>query len=73
MEPVTNAWALCGTCHFKVDNNEEAFLALVDRTIGRDAWRELKRIQRESVGQKVKWAEERKRLRRIWNELEKAA
>lgn len=68
-----NAWCLCPRCHFETTADGVEFADLVDATIGRPAYEELRLIALEGVGVKVDWSEERKRLRRIWNELAAAA
>lgn len=37
-----NAWALCGSCHYTVDNFADEKMDLVQRTIGEDLYWDLK-------------------------------
>lgn len=39
-----NAWCLCGTCHYKVDNYADEKMSLVEATIGLDLYYDLVRL-----------------------------
>ncbi len=71
--PITNAWCLCPPCHRETTDYPSEFMKLVKATIGLKTYEELRRLQRETVGTKVDWSEERKRLRRELNEIEALA
>lgn len=51
-----NAWCLCARCHRAVDTHADEKMALVDRTIGYEAFKELKTAAITGVGTKVDWA-----------------
>ena len=59
-----NAWALCPTHHYAVDNWPEEKMWLVARTIGLDAYAEL-RAQAESIATRFDWKSERERLKAL--------
>lgn len=44
-----NLWALCATCHYRVDTHADEKLALAERTIGLDEYYRLKRVAEEGV------------------------
>jgi ribosomal protein S14 len=47
---LANAWCLCAACHFLTGEHPDEFMALVEQTIGIDAYFELRR--RAKDGQK---------------------
>ena len=59
----TNAWCLCGTCHYEVDNFADQFMALVIRTIGRTEYERLVRKAKDGVRIKFDWKAELIRLK----------
>lgn len=59
-----NAWALCGSCHFLVDNFVEEKHALIARTIGWNVYSEL-RVKAEATKVKVDWDAECVRLKAL--------
>ena len=66
----TNAWCLCATCHFRTGEHADDFLALVDATIGREQYDELKR--KASAGAKSNdtfWLAECERLQILLDEF----
>lgn len=69
----SNAWSLCKACHYEVDNDELEFAHLVDRTIGRERFRELKQRAHAMDLPKPDRAAIRKHLRSLLAELEEAA
>lgn len=64
------AWALCWTCHDRVDNHPDDFMLLVEQTIGLDAYFALKAKAERPT--KVDWQAERARLKALLQELEAA-
>lgn len=61
-----NLWCLCATCHWRVDNHADEKLALAERTIGLNAYHELK--QKAEAGVKVSdafWLERVEMLQRF--------
>lgn len=66
-----NAWALCGDCHYKVDNYADRKMDLVERTIGLDLYFDLVRLSQ--CRDKFDWIAEAARLDAIWKEMRAAA
>lgn len=64
-----NAWALCPTHHYLVDNYPDEKMGLVRLTIGVERYGELVR-ESQRGGQRFDWSAERARLKSI---LERAA
>lgn len=67
-EPL-NAWCLCPKCHWTTTQDGVEFARLVDATIGMDAYEELRQIAWQGTGTKIDWSEERKRLKRVADEM----
>lgn len=57
-----NAWALCPTCHYTVDNFADEKVALVRRTIGEATYLSL-RQKSEQTGATFDWPAEVERLK----------
>lgn len=60
-----NAWCLCHDCHRTVDTTKTEFMALVDKTIGRDLLEELEKKSQRGFrgpngepGEKFDWQAE---------------
>lgn len=67
-----NCWALCPSCHWKVDNDPRAFMELVDKTIGQDKLEELWDKSQAGVGKKYDWQASYEALKVLWAEQEAA-
>lgn len=66
-----NLWALCSSCHWRVDTHADEKLALAERTIGLDAYHALKR--KAEAGVKVNdayWVEKCVELQMLLNQVE---
>lgn len=61
---LSNAWALCPTHHYVVDNWPDEKMWLVTETIGLRVYAEL-RAEAEAVTQRFDWRAERERLKAI--------
>jgi len=59
-----NSWCLCRSCHVKVDGDPAEFIDLVDATIGRDKYQELRTKANGGHGttSTLFWRGERERL-----------
>jgi hypothetical protein len=66
-----NGWCLCGACHHKVDNFPDEKMLLIDRTIGRLAYEDLREVA-EDTRRKMDWEAERVRLKALMERLEAA-
>lgn len=66
-----NAWCLCRSCHQATAEWPEQFMGLVDSTIGRHRYFELRYIATEGLSQSSArfWAAERDRLKARCREL----
>ena len=64
-----NAWCLCPKCHWETTEDGVEFHELVKKTCGLITYARLKRLSLNPRGVKVDWSEERKRLRRVLNEV----
>jgi len=70
----TNAWCLCAGCHRRLTEWAEDHMALVDATIGRAAYDELKRRANEGVkANGTFWLAECERLSALLAEVEDVA
>lgn len=58
-----NAWCLCSSCHYTVDNDPWEFMQLVDKTIGQVMYQALRRKANDGVRVKFDWSAELVRLR----------
>jgi len=63
-----NAWCLCATCHFHVDQHFEDKWALVVATIGEDKFNELRAAAYGNL-KPWDWAAERKRLEALREQM----
>lgn len=61
----TNAWCLCRTCHWTVDNYADEKMSLVARTIGMDAYAGLRDRAESIKGQRFDWPAEVERLQAL--------
>jgi hypothetical protein len=63
-----NGWCLCGACHQKVDSFPDEKMMLVERTIGRLAYEDMREVA-EDIRRKMDWEDERVRLKGILKRL----
>lgn len=66
-----NAWALCPSHHYEVDNYADAKMALVRKTIGEATYYAL-RAKSQQVGSQFDWPAEVERLQGLLKEAEAA-
>jgi hypothetical protein len=68
-----NAWSLCHDCHRTVDNDAAELLDLVDRTIGRERYDELRTLAQDVSAPPVDWPEAAEQWREMFKAVKESA